>query len=265
MNQNPSLHNNRGDSAGVPWEGREFQPSPFAGDQGLADPQLIQAIAAFQEQPSVTNMQILVNTLAHTRVLVPVVAVLGETSTAVAHGPGNVELSADKSADMAMVTLQGPDGRPVLPIFSCVEQMTAWRRDARPMPQDCRTAFVASVSEETHQAVLDATMPIPMLLPRPAVWAVAQGKQWVPFLLDADCQNRLRLEIMASPEIAAVDFADSADAEVEIVLWLQDGLTQDKLDNVTQAVQHVMSTSKVVEERLDSVKVRVLPVSARNG
>lgn len=265
MSQTPDPRLNQTDSAGLPWAGREFQPTPFAGDQGHADPQLLQAIAAFQDEPSVTNMQVLVNTLQNVRILVPVVAVLGESSTATAHGPGNVELSADKSADMAMVTLQGPDGRPVLPIFSCVDQMMAWRSDARPVPQEARAALLAAVSEQTHQAVLDATMPVPMLLPRPAVWAIAQGRHWTPFLLDSECQNQLRLEIMVSPEIAAVDFADSVDAEVEVVLWLQDGLSQSQLDKVTQSVQQVMSSSKVVEERLDSVRVKVLPVSARNG
>jgi len=34
----------QGDSAGVPWEGRSFESNPHAGDDGSADPALLDAL-----------------------------------------------------------------------------------------------------------------------------------------------------------------------------------------------------------------------------
>ena len=66
--------------------------------------------------------------LAACRLLVPVVALLtaGESG-----GPGG--LRREKSSEMALPTLIGADGRAALPAFTCLDTLTCWRADARPV------------------------------------------------------------------------------------------------------------------------------------
>ncbi len=81
---------------------RILQPG-FPGDTGEADPELAAALAA-QDGTAATFAGV-VAALAGTRLLVPVVAVLGEVEV------DEAGLAHDKSSDMAAVLLTGADGR----------------------------------------------------------------------------------------------------------------------------------------------------------
>ena len=72
-------------------------------DTGAADPALAAALAAYADDPA-WEPEVLA-ALAEARLLVPVVAELGEAET----GPDG--LVRDKSSDMAAVLMRGADGR----------------------------------------------------------------------------------------------------------------------------------------------------------
>ena len=99
------------DTAGVPWSGRDYAPSPFPEDDGSTPPALAAALDAYRrgEDP---HRRELVAALSASRVLVPIMAVATEKGTT-AHG-----LTGDNGADMAMVSITAPDGTRVLPLFT---------------------------------------------------------------------------------------------------------------------------------------------------
>ena len=109
-------------------------------DTGAADPALAAALAAYAEDPA--REPDVLAALAEARLLVPVVAELGESEV----GPDG--LAHDKSSDMAAVLMRGPDGRLALLAFTGLERCSAGtrtrgrcrcprvRRPSRP----CRTA-----------------------------------------------------------------------------------------------------------------------------
>ncbi|WP_222848196.1 SseB family protein [Cellulosimicrobium cellulans] len=159
--------------------GRELPPtSAFAGDDGSADPRVAAALTALGDGTG--TLAGVVEALAGTRVLVPVLAELEAAETVEVGGHAH---TADKEASAGIVALQAPDGRTALPVFSSVAAMAAWRRDARPVPTDVVRAALSAVSEGWELLVLDAGGPVTALLPRPAVWALAQLQPWRPAVL----------------------------------------------------------------------------------
>lgn len=159
--------------------GRELPPtSAFAGDDGSADPRVAAALAALGDGTG--TLAGVVDALAGTRVLVPVLAELEAAETVEVGGHAH---TVDKEASAGIVALQAPDGRTALPVFSSVAAMAAWRRDARPVPTDVVRAALSAVSEGWELLVLDAGGPVTALLPRPAVWALAQQQPWRPAVL----------------------------------------------------------------------------------
>ena len=82
------------------FEGTTVPDPGFAGDEGAADPALVEALAAYAGAPddSATYAAAL-TALASSRLLVPVVAVLGEAEV------DEEGLTHDKSSDMAAVLL----------------------------------------------------------------------------------------------------------------------------------------------------------------
>ena len=127
-------------------------PDPgFAGDDGSADPGLRAALAAYAEDPA-RHVEVF-TALQRARLLVPVVAVLGESEV------DDAGLAHDKTSDMATALLTGRDGRQALLAFTGLDTLAAWRPDARPVPVTAVLAARSAVQEGAAALVVDVAGP----------------------------------------------------------------------------------------------------------
>jgi hypothetical protein len=249
------------DERALPGHLRSIQStSQFAGDDGSADPELAALLEGYAGGRA--PLADVVARLAATRVLVPVLAEAEAVGTVEHEG---AELHVDKEASAGVVALQAPDGRRALPVFTSVDAMRAWRADARPVPVEAPRAALSAVSEDWSLLVVDPGGPVTVLVPRPAVWALAQGRPWRP-ALEPTADG-----LVVAPEVASA-VADAAapvqhvvrahaepgrKAEVAVVLALDPGLDRAGLDRVLGQVNARLGASKVVSERVDSLELRI--------
>lgn len=127
-------------------------PDPgFAGDDGSADPAVAAALAAYASDRS--RYADALAAVLGSRVLVPVVALLGEVET------GDDGLAREKDSDMATVLLTGRDGRTGLLAFTSLDALRAWDPQARPVPVPARTAAASAVQEGADALLLDLAGP----------------------------------------------------------------------------------------------------------
>jgi hypothetical protein len=145
---------------------RRIAFSEFQNDDGSADPRLAEAIT------SGDHGRILA-ALAGARLLVPVVALLGEVEYD-EHG-----LARDKSADMAVVLVAGRDGRRALLAFTSTASLAAWQADARPMPATTALAATAAMQEGAAAIVVDIAGPRTVVVETDDVRRLAAGQQVV--------------------------------------------------------------------------------------
>ncbi|QAY62357.1 SseB family protein [Xylanimonas allomyrinae] len=248
----------------LPGHLRSIQPtSQFADDDGSADAELAALLAGHAE--GTVPLRDVVARLAVARVLVPVLAEL-EVGAAVAHPdrPGQ-DLHVEKEASSGVVALEAPDGRRALPVFTCVDSMRAWRASARPVPVEAARAALSAVGEDWALLVVDPAGPVPVTVPRPAVWALAQGTTWRPALvttadgLAVDDEVRAAVRLAAEPvqHVVRVDAEPGRSAEVAVVLGIDAGLDRAGLDVVLRQVNARLGASDVVAERVDSLELRV--------
>lgn len=121
-------------------------------DDGAADPTLAAALAAYADD-ELREPEVLA-ALAGARLLVPVVAELGEAET----GPDG--LVRDKSSDMAAVLMRGADGRTALLAFTGLEAMRRWEPDARPVPVSAQVAGHAALQDGASALLIDVAGPV---------------------------------------------------------------------------------------------------------
>ena len=152
---------------------RTLAPSPFPGDDGLADPTTRRALAAAVREPGTETYLRAVASLCTTRVLVPVVA----TATRVGTTSGG--LASDKEADMSVVMLEAPDGRRALLGFTGLDALKAWRADARPVPVTLDLAAKTARSEGVDTVLVDVAGPHPLVVEGEVLDALALGHRLV--------------------------------------------------------------------------------------
>ncbi|NQX06179.1 SseB family protein [Rathayibacter sp. VKM Ac-2856] len=248
------------DSAGTPWAGRHFEQAASSDDDGSAPEELVRALDAFASADA--GPEAVVDALRVSRLLIPLVARLGEE----AEGVGG--LRADKSQELSIVTVAGPDGRTVLPVFSDVDAMRRWDPLARPVPVDGRRAALAAVAEETELMVLDPASPHEFAVRRPALWAIAGGAPWRPS--PGDPEVLAALGASAAAEDAVVSLAvRPGDArqrlsgpELVIVLELRPGLDRSALGDLVARLGERWAADEVVAARVDSMTLQLASASA---
>ncbi|GAB4063039.1 SseB family protein [Angustibacter speluncae] len=225
-------------------------PGEFAGDDGAPDDALVAALAA-------ADVLAVVGALATARVFVPVVAVLGETGESSLTG-----LASDKSADMALVTLTAPDGRQALPVFSSAEALAGWDARARPVPVRARRAALSAVDDGCDLLVVDPGG-AGVVVPRPALWAVARDEPWVPSPAHPDVVRSVAEVAEAvgahEPALAGAFCEPGRRAELAVVLALRPGLDRDDLVALTTRVSEALAARPEVADLVDSLELRVVP------
>ncbi|MEX0429219.1 SseB family protein [Nocardioides sp. DS6] len=139
----------------------------FPGDDGSAAPAVHKALEAHRDGRG--SYADALGALLEARVLVPVVAVLGDVEYD-AQG-----LAHDKTSDMATVLMTGADGRKALLVFTSMATLQGWRPDARPVPVTFRDAARAAVQEQADAIVLDVAGPVVFAVEGDDLRAAAAG------------------------------------------------------------------------------------------
>lgn len=241
------------DSAGQPWAGRHFEPNPAPADDGSAPAELVAAIARFQAGD--VGEAVVVEAFRASRLLIPLLAELGEAGLT----PEGKRI--DKRQELSIVTVQGPDGRTVLPVFSSVAAMTVWNTKARPVPATGPRVALAAVSEGTDLVVLDPTSSTEFALRRPALWAIAQEHAWVPCYLDPDVAAEFARSVLDEPAVTALVLtpgdpnARLRGPELRIELSLVPGLEASQLDGLLARLSERWAQSALIADHVDSLEV----------
>ena len=249
------------DSAGVPWEGRSFQPNPHAADDGSADPALLAALTAFRSSEG--DQVSVVEAYRSARLLIPLVAEAGD------HGVGPHGLEVDKTQELSIVTVAAPDGRRVLPVFTAVDTMRRWDASARPVPADGVRTALAAVEDDTDLIVIDPGSESEFVLRRPAVWAIAQQRPWEPSFTSPDVFAGLQESI--GQELAVLDLAVASGdpsarlrgPELVVRLELMPGLDQAALDAVLARLAKRWAADDRIAVLVDSLTVKLARAELR--
>lgn len=135
-------------------------PDPgFAGDDGAPDPVLAGALGEYGDDQG-RHVHVFL-ALQHARLLVPLVAVLGEVEhdeSGLAHDKTS-DMPVSSEVEMATALLTGKDGRQALLAFSSLESLGRWRPDARPVPVTAMVAARSALQEGASALVVDVAGP----------------------------------------------------------------------------------------------------------
>jgi len=246
----------KGDSAGVPWEGRHFEPNTNAADDGSAPERLIEALRRFRSKE--LGEADVVDAARESRFLIPLLAHLGEA------GENEHGVVIDKTQELAIVTVEAADGRRVLPVFTSVTSMAQWNPQARPVPVDAVRIALAAASEDTDLVVIDPTSDTEFVVRRPALWAIAQGEAWLPCYLDEGVLDAFADAAAGVKEVRSVALAAGdpdarlAGPELIVKIALVPGLNRQELDAVLARMQQAWSASETIAQGVDSLKIQLV-------
>ncbi|WP_104127227.1 SseB family protein [Cryobacterium sp. Y57] len=255
----PGDHNesaNMADSAGQPWVGREFEANLDVGDDGSAPAPLAEALARFQAREA--GEESVIDAIRSSRLLIPLVTKLGDAAL---NGRGQ---TIDKTQELSIITVAGPDGRTVLPAFTSTAAMTTWNPLARPVPADAVRVALAAAQENTDLVVLDPTSPGEFVIRRPALWAIAQSLPWTPSYASHCVADAFTASIATELSVLTVQlsagdpFGRLTGPELVVQLELVDGLTQTDLDAILTRLGTRWSESETITTSVDSLSVKLV-------
>ncbi|MEV0442781.1 SseB family protein [Streptomyces spectabilis] len=186
-------------------------PDPgFSDDDGSAAPELRAALEAWSQDRTAHGP--VLKALAGARLLVPVVAVLGEVEE------DENGLRREKTSDMAVPTLKA-GARTALPAFTSTEALALWDPAARPVAVPLHQALQAAAHEKADTIVLDLAGPVPYELNRPALIALAEGRDSADALTDPAVREAVRAAVAAEPAVLRAHLGPgTADGTLALVL-----------------------------------------------
>ncbi|MCP9960429.1 SseB family protein [Streptomyces somaliensis] len=221
-------------------------PDPgFPDDDGSADPRLAEALAAWAEDRGAEPR--VLEALGGARLLVPVVALLGEVEE-----DGN-RLRREKTSDMAVPTLTAGDRR-ALPAFTSTDALARWDPAARPVAVPLHQALRAVAHEKADTLVLDLAGPVPFELTGRALLALAEGRTTTDPLADPAVTDAVRAVVAAEPAVLRAYLGRGGGADGTLALVLAPGAVP------AEAARRV-ATAAAADETLRARLVRGLDLA----
>ncbi|MFF8935751.1 SseB family protein [Streptomyces paradoxus] len=171
---------------------KNIPDSGFSDDDGSADPRLSAALTAWSADRGAVGP--VLAALQGARLLVPVVAVLGEVEE------DERGLRREKTSDMAVPTLKAGD-RTALPAFTSTDSLARWDPAARPVAVPLHQALQAAAHEKADTIVLDMAGPVPFELTGPTLLSLAEGRTTTDPLADPAVVDAVRSVVAGVPAV----------------------------------------------------------------
>ncbi|MEI7031900.1 SseB family protein [Streptomyces pratensis] len=223
-------------------------PDPgFSDDDGSASPALARALEAWSRDRSAVGP--VLAALRDARLLVPVVAVLGEVEE------DENGLRREKTSDMAVPTLRA-GGRHALPVFTSIDALGRWDPAARPVAVPLHQALQAAAHEKADTVVLDLAGPVAFELTGQALLALAENRTSTDPLQDPAVIAAVRETVAAEPAVVRAHLGPgSADGTLALVLAPEAAPAE-----AARRIARALSASEVLRARLvRGLDLAVLP------
>ncbi|MFE9609302.1 SseB family protein [Streptomyces sp. NPDC006012] len=232
---------------------KNIPDSGFSDDDGSADPRLSAALAAWAEDRTAVGP--VLQALRGARLLVPVVAVLGEVEE------DEKGLRREKTSDMAVPTLRA-GSRTALPAFTSTASLARWDPAARPVAVPLHQALQAAAHEKADTVVLDMSGPVPFELTGPALLALAEGRTTTDPLADPAVTGAVRAAVAAEPAVLSAHLGPGqADGILALVV---DAAAEPA--EVARAVAGRLAADETLRARLvHGLDLALLPAEAAPG
>ncbi|MFJ9805983.1 SseB family protein [Streptomyces wuyuanensis] len=231
---------------------KNIPDSGFSDDDGTADPALEAALAAWARDRTAEGP--VLEALKGARLLVPVVAVLGEVEE------DESGLRREKTSDMAVPTLTAGSRR-ALPAFTSTDSLALWDPQARPVAVPLHQALQAAAHEKADTVVLDLAGPVPYELTGRALLALAEGRTSTDPLADPAVTRAVRAVVAAEPAVLRAHLGPgNADGTLALVLDAEAGAAPAE---AAQRVARALAADEALRARLvRGLDLALLPASA---
>ncbi|WP_329452166.1 SseB family protein [Streptomyces sp. NBC_01724] len=229
---------------------KNIPDSGYSDDDGTADPVLTAALAAWAGGR--TAIGPVLEALKGARLLVPVVAVLGEVEE------DETGLRREKTSDMAVPTLQAGDRR-ALPAFTSTASLALWDPQARPVAVPLHQALQAAAHEKADTVVLDLAGPVAFELTGSALLALAEGRTSADPLDDPAVTSAVREAVAAEPAVIRAHLVPGRDGGTLALVLASDAAPADAARRVAES----LAADEVLRARLvRGLDLALLPADA---
>ncbi len=248
------------DSAGIPFDGREFREHPFQGDDGSAPELLESALERWSVEHSPQAMSDVVEALRISRVLVPLLAEAGD------YGVTDSGQVVEKSQELSIVTVEGPDGQPVAICFSDTESMVRWRTDSRPVPVEAQKVAAWVIDDQLARAVINPGSETECVLRRGAIVALLSGESYRSPVEDPEILQHVRAAFEQFPVDGVSlhigwDLVGGNGPDLIVQVELAPGLTAEQLHERQAHWASVWASSPVLNRYVDGIRLKVVASS----
>jgi len=255
------------DSAGQPWAGRSFEANAFADDDGSAPVAFLEAMTEFRSHEYLSTERAeaharVIEVVKESRFLAPLVAEAGDI------GFTEEGLKVEKTQELALVYVGGPNGEKTLPVFSNVASMFAWNPDARPIPVDGRRVAASAVHDGAEMVVVDPGAETEVAIRVKTLEAMALGREWVPAHIDPEVVAAFKnsadgqVFVRGIRLLAGDPDARGIENELVVQISLVPNLAQDQMVKQIEQLSNRWMLADVIAERVTSMTVQVIPADS---
>lgn len=162
-----------------------------------------------------------------------------------------------------VLSVEGPGGRKIQPVFTTVEKLLDWNAQAVPNQAPMQPIAQACNSAGVEWIVINPTDPKEFVLRRSAVEALAEGREWMPPHCDPEVGEAFRVSVEKHPIVNHIHlFLGDPDAkgvgnELTVQVIMTPGTDADKMQEALTALAAEWQATPVITHRAESIGIEL--------
>jgi hypothetical protein len=202
-------------------------------------------------------MAAIIEALRTSRVLVPLLADAGD----IGYTPEGKKV--EKTQELSIVTVEGPDGLPVALMFSDVEALANWRSDARPVPVEATKVAAWVIDDQMARAVLNPGSASECVIRRGGIVSLLSAEPYAPPVDDERVVREIALAFERQQDVSFVlhsgwELMGGNGPDVIVEVALPSGLSADQLRERQAQWARVWAESPVLNRFVDGIRLKIV-------
>jgi hypothetical protein len=202
-------------------------------------------------------MTAVIEALRSSRVLVPLLAEAGD----IGYSPEGKKV--EKTQELSIVTVEGPDGLPVALMFSDVAALTTWRSDARPVPVEATKVAAWVIDDQMARAVLNPGSDTECVVRRGGIVSLLSAEPYTPPVDDPAVGREIGLAFEGQREVSFAllsgwELMGGNGPDLIVEVTLPSGLSAEQLRERQGQWASVWAASPLLNRFVDGIRLKIV-------
>ena len=157
---------------------------------------------------------------------------------------GAIVAKKDENVEMMQALFSSNDGRVAMPVFTCLEELSKWNKEARPIPLTAHDFAQQTIDQELDAIILDIASDHRFVIKGYMLNCLAKNQDWNYPYLDSEVKKTIENICQKIENVSKIEISKGVDCDLYVNIYGPSNLADEVISLGKEIAKH-----EIIRER----------------